>query len=356
MPGIGPKLETSLVVPSQVRAGSPITAWIEYRNTGDTPMAAPLFVLSANGGAYLSLDESIRSGSVPANATDKAYVWVFGSTATPGTLQPGESGQVPVYGVARSGISWTLGSVTATSTDSIDWASMKNDAKPEWYSATAWDAAWSAFTAQIGNTWGAFVKKHAEIVNYMQDTGQDASQLTLGQTLAFAVVQASQSGPSSILASATDAYSPAPGIALTFSRVFAQSPQSRFDLGALGYGWSSNWDFQAQTLSTGDVVIRSPGGSDRFFTKNASTGAFSPFREGALRTDPTRGEQHDSGRGTQERRRRSELPLTPHSAPKTPYCGWPEIPRMRFRRRLRPEVRRWKLWGALAVAATRHSM
>jgi RHS repeat-associated protein len=285
IPGVGPRLEAKLVVPSSVRTRGAQTGWIEYKNTGDAPMPAPLFRVSTAGTAYITTDPDLRTNPTwpPPGATDTVTAWATpnwwsGHDALPGTLQPGESGYITFYylGVESSAadVPYALATVTADSTEEIDWASIKNDARPEWIAADAWDAMWSAFTAQMGATWGDFVGTRAEIVNYLQGVGEEAAEMSMDEILAFAIVQASQAGPGPVLASAVDAYSTAPGIPLVFGRVCSQSPEARYRVGTLGYGWSHNWDYSVQTLSSGDALIRGPGASDRLFAKGVTTGTF----------------------------------------------------------------------------------
>jgi RHS repeat-associated protein len=281
--GMGPRLQANLIVPANVRARGSQTCWIEFSNTGDAPMAAPLLRVSTDGAAYITLDPSLRDAPAwpPPGVTDTITAWATGSGATPGTLKPGDSSRIAFYYLGmKSGAStvpYTLSSVSADSTEPVDWASIKNDARPEWIPADAWDAQWTAFTAQMGATWGDFVRTRAEILNYLQGVGEDAASMSMDEILAFAIVQASQAGPGPILASAVDAYSTAPGIPLVFGRLFSQSPESRFSVGTLGHGWSSNWDYSVLPLSSGDVVIRGPGGYDRLFEKGPTSGTFLPL-------------------------------------------------------------------------------
>ena len=69
------------------------------------------------------------------------------------------------------------------------------------------------------------------------------------------------------MAGAVDAAVDAPGLSLSFTRVLGQSILARYRQGTLGRGWSTNWDIHAQVTDSGDVVLRGPGGVDRFFTK-----------------------------------------------------------------------------------------
>jgi hypothetical protein len=122
-----PNLETDMIVPSGVAstARTPQTIWIEYRNTGTAPMPAPLLKLTAisTENARISADRNL---AYPFNGyqnlspavTDTVQVMATGSGATPGILQPGDSGRIPVYyfgldAFGHFGVTFTLSSLTA---------------------------------------------------------------------------------------------------------------------------------------------------------------------------------------------------------------------------------------------------
>ena len=288
--GVGPKLQLNLIAPSAVGFHMSARLWVEYANTGDAPMPAPLLSVHGSQNAFLTLDSSLAgvglwTSTPPEGVTDTVTKWITGSGLTPGTLQPGESGRFPVYYLGLKlpwdfsypPVEFSVAAVTDDSTEPVDWASIKNDARPEWIAADAWDAQWSAFTAQMGSTWGDFVRTRAEIVNYLQGIGEDTAKLSMSDILFFAIVQASEAGPGPILASAVDAYSTAPGIPLVFGRMFSQSPEARYRIGTLGHGWSNNWDFSVQPLPDGDVVVCGPGASNRLFEKGPTSGTFVPL-------------------------------------------------------------------------------
>ncbi len=64
-----PTLETELLLPSAVAFNRPATLWIDYANTGDVPMPAPLLELHGGQDSLLTVDPSL---SGPGLATDNA--------------------------------------------------------------------------------------------------------------------------------------------------------------------------------------------------------------------------------------------------------------------------------------------
>jgi len=288
--GVGPQLEMNLLVPPQMRYHLPAEVWLEYANTGDGPMPAPMFIVRSSAG-HMSADPppawTWLSAEYLNNFTNETMVWAVGTGTTPGTLQPGDSGRVKLYYLGgRDAIpeqmEFTLGALTSAEPTVIDWASMQDDVRPEWLSTEAWEAMWANFVVQTGDTWGQLVQTRSDILNYLASLGQDTSSMTFDQVLAFAVAEAADVGPSSYLAGAVDAVTPAAGIPLVFSRVYDASFESRYDVGSLGRGWSHNWDFRVDVLADGDVILRGPGGADRHFAKNGSTYSALPGDYGAL--------------------------------------------------------------------------
>ncbi|MEK7674817.1 MAG: LamG-like jellyroll fold domain-containing protein [Verrucomicrobiota bacterium] len=98
------KLETQLIVPSQLGYHAVATIWVQYANTGHVAMPAPLLVLTAtqNGqeGAWLTLQDHRLVEGFWTSAQPEGFshsIQILASGNTPGVLQPGESVQVPVY-------------------------------------------------------------------------------------------------------------------------------------------------------------------------------------------------------------------------------------------------------------------
>ena len=271
-------LEARLIVPGRVGRRWLQTIWIEYANTGEASMPAPLFKLHGNEGAILTADAAFASSSVgifppPSGTSDTVQVMAAGSGATPGILQPGDTGRLPVYylgfqDIFGGAITFRLGVLDADSIEPIDWPSLKDDLRPESMAPDAWDAIWLNFTQQVGDTWGDYARMLGENMNYLYTVGQEVTDV--GDLLGFEVQQASATWPYGTLAGDVDVSKPTPGIALGFARVYGQSIESRYKLGPLGRGWIHNWDVYAEELSNGDVTIHGPGGSEYRFQKIGS--------------------------------------------------------------------------------------
>src|SRR5262249_1325740 len=149
--------------------------------------------------------------------------------------------------------------VTTTHTTGEDWHVDWTTAapRPESVPADAWAAVTTNLNTQVGTEWGYYVEALADDENFLHSIGQDTRDV--GQVYNLEVAQASASlNPVRYLGGSVDASVPAPGLPLTFSRVYGQPITSRYKLGSLGRGWTTNWDVMAQTESNGDVVLRGP--------------------------------------------------------------------------------------------------
>ena len=96
----------------------------------------------------------------------------------------------------------------------------------------------------------------------------------ISKLLAFQFMQADGLCPLRTLASSVDASVPAPGVPLTFSRSFGEPISQRYTFGALGRGWSHNWQYSLAQGSDGTVTISGPGGSQRIFQPDTRGGYF----------------------------------------------------------------------------------
>lgn len=273
------KLETELIAPAQVRRGAPATIFVEYANTGDAPMDAPLLVLHGSGGARLTLDmNAIAVGlwSAPPQIGFSDTVQILGSGATPGILQPGERIRVPVAYVGFTepvaSIQFDLGVFDNSNTNTVDWNSLKASLRPSSITSNAWDVIWANFIASVGPTWGDYDNMLAENALYLGKLGLNVTDVS--ELLAFELAQADSLNPVGALASGTDAAARQPGFNLVFGRVFPQSISQRLRFGPLGWGWSHNWSFNLTEATNGSITINGPAGAQRTFQSDLRGGYF----------------------------------------------------------------------------------
>ncbi|HXG10972.1 MAG TPA: hypothetical protein VNK04_14525, partial [Gemmataceae bacterium] len=276
LPGGQPRLETRLVLPSVVGLRQLATIQVEYANTGTVAMPAPLLILRGSDRALLTLkDHRLVDGfwtsAVPDGFSDT--VQILGSGVTPGVLQPGERVRVPVYyagllqpwDFSDTSVDFHLSSLTTDSTTAIDWPSLQAGLRPSGISVEAWAPVFANLTAQIGNTWGSFVSMLNDNAQYLGRLGlhvTDVDDLWL-----FEIQQAIGFSPVANLADVTDLRVEAPGLPLTFRRVFSTNMVGHYEQGPLGRGWAwaDGWQRTLFTEPDGTVVVPGLDGRQRRF-------------------------------------------------------------------------------------------
>lgn len=88
--GGSPHLETRLIVPSRVGRHAPGTLMVEYGNSGDVAMRAPLLIVHGSDHALLTLDPSLSARGFWTAARPRGFsdtVQILASGETPGILQ-----------------------------------------------------------------------------------------------------------------------------------------------------------------------------------------------------------------------------------------------------------------------------
>ncbi len=284
---IGPKLETNLIVPSSVGYHQPATIWVEYANTGDTAMPAPLLVIGARQSGYerailrapyyiplsgvweAPAPRSFWTHAMPEGFSNTVQILASGSTA--GLLQPGEKKKVPIqwagwqqpWNFAYPPITFTLGTVQATNTEPVNWQEMKTTMQPDSIPVDTWEALWRNFRSGVGATWGDYVRMLHKNARYLGNLGMYVNDV--GKLLAFEFAQADGLNIVRTLSSATDAHVPAPGLDISFSRMYGQNISSRYRQGILGRGWSHNWDYWLEFVADGTIKMHTPGGGARIY-------------------------------------------------------------------------------------------
>ena len=268
-------LETNLVLPQALGRHALATLYVEYANTGEVAMPAPLLVLRATDRAFLTLDQArIVSGfwtsAVPDGFSDTVQIYATG--AAPGFLQPGESVRVPVYyaGLQQPWdfgdlqVDFTLSVCTAEDSTPIDWGALQESVRPERINPETWEPIWANLVAQVGATWGDYVRMLGDNAAYLGRLGQRI--VNVEQLFDFEVQQANASlHPLAGLAAAVDAAVPAPGLGLYIQRGYANSITGRNQMGPVGRGWYLPWQGTLEAQPDGTRFITGPGGSQRRF-------------------------------------------------------------------------------------------
>jgi RHS repeat-associated protein len=291
-------LSPKLVVPNPVGYHQPTTLYVQYTNTGNAPMAAPLLVLTATQkgqqGAFLSLDPNVAGLGYQSDTTPQGFsqsVQFVANGAIPGILEPGETVTVPIYDggwlhtqwdFSRPPIIFSLGELDATNSVAIDWSSLEAGMKPSSMSPAAWNAIFPTLTANLGSTWGQYLQTLDNDAFYLASIGEPTNDLN--NLLSFEIEKADAELPSQTLATVLADALPAPGLPLTFQQSFQQSINGRYTQGVLGFGWTTNWDIAATTLSNGDVTIENDGTSAYYSLQPGGSFAPQPGAEGSSLT------------------------------------------------------------------------
>ena len=283
----GTTFTASVVVPNPVGQDTASTVYVDYTNTGDVAIPAPLLMLTATQGSsqggFLSLDSSLAGLAYNSNETPSGFssaVQFLASGATPGMLEPGESEQIPVYysGLLSSQwssstpVTFSLSEVDATDTDAVDWPSVLPGLQPGSINSAAWSAIGPILAQNMGSTWGQYVQTVDSDSAYLAGIGDPTTDVSL--LLSFEVEKANAAYFAQALTSVTAADLPAPGMNLTFVQSYQASISGRYTDGVLGYGWTTNWDISATTMTNGDVLINDAGTSAYFSVQ--PNGSFVP--------------------------------------------------------------------------------
>jgi RHS repeat-associated protein len=260
-------VQITLVAPDTVREEHQTSILVEYTNTGNTDVPAPLLQLTATNAKLRLEDQPDFSGDFSAGSS--VQFLGIASDGPAGVLRPGHGGSVRVILQTPFGqntqIVTTVRQLASTSA-TIDWASLKDGLRPSDIPADAWNAIYANFTAAAGTTTGQFQQLLGAQATALGEVGEPTPDV--GRLVEFALQQANGGIAGVALAADTDVSHPAPGLALVFQRQYLQTIAGRYRTGPLGRGWVDNWEISAGTDSLGNATI-AEGPALRFFTKQA---------------------------------------------------------------------------------------
>ena len=220
---------------------------------------------TANANELFTLNSSLANSTSPQGYSSYAQVLASGQIA--GLLSPGESVTVPVYfydaSDPASSLTFGLLSYNRGNTSAVGWSSLQAGMQPAGMSTTAWNALFTAFTAQAGTTWGDYVRLLDNNASYLGQLGENVTDA--GQLWQFALAQADGLTPTPQLSSVTDLALATPALSLDFSRIYNEPISSRDNSGPLGYGWRDCWQYSLVQSSDGTIDVTMPSGAVRAF-------------------------------------------------------------------------------------------
>ncbi|MCZ8191304.1 MAG: right-handed parallel beta-helix repeat-containing protein, partial [Microcystis sp. LE19-338.1B] len=223
--GVVGKLETQLMAPAALRPGETGVIVINYANTGETDIVAPLLTLGADN-ANFTLPNEGGAGN------PSIQILGIDETGPAGILSPGETGGFSVRfvpTVTANIVNFSLSQ--ASETETVDWSDLKAETRPAHVSSEAWDAIWQNFTNSVGTTTGSYQATLAENANSLSQLGNYVHDVN--SLLAFELQQSSNS----IVGTGWDG-----------------SLEDRLIVGPFGRGGSSPWEINL-TNTNGDVTI-----------------------------------------------------------------------------------------------------
>jgi RHS repeat-associated protein len=276
-----PNLVTSLTVPNPMTRHIALVMYVNYANTGNAPMPAPLLILNATNplgqsGALMTLNPALQTSGFWTSATPAGYsqsVQILASGSTPGILQPGESMSVPVYyggwlttqwDFSDNTLNFSLTTLKADDTTQLNWASEEASLQPPAVSGTAWQVVYSSLISETGTTSGGFVQLLDNEATYLSQLGENITDV--GTLWNFAVSQAKNIWPTPTLGAGVDDSLPVSGaIPLALDRDFNQSIPGRFQSGPLGFGWFTSWQQSLTIGADGSITLTTGNGAQYIY-------------------------------------------------------------------------------------------
>jgi YD repeat-containing protein len=274
-----------LVAPGVVRPGREVTLTIDYGNAflpiaalqiDQIDLASPLLTLESNQEIEWQLPgtgEWVTGTSISLLA--------LSNSGPANVLRPGQSESLSVKirtPFNTDDLDFTLSALGAGVSDgvdtAIDWDALEADSRLPGMGDAAWAAVWDNVETQTGATWGDFVAMLGENAAYLKQQGRTVYDVS--NLFAFEVLQANGLNPNPYLATAQDGATPAPGLSLSFSRVYGSSLAARNETASLGRGWTHNYDLYLETRASGDLLVHMGNGSLRAFASDGNGGYIGP--------------------------------------------------------------------------------
>ena len=281
-------LETNLILPPALGRHAVATLYVEFANTGDLAMPAPLLSLQSadpdgSDKPILTLDQSriiqnYWSSGLPPGTSNS--VLILGSGKQPGVLNPGERIRIPVYYLglqqpwdfSDTQVELQIRYWTESDATPIDWSSRQEALRPPTLSTAQWSAVYGNLTSGLATT-GDYVHMLNQNASYLGKLGEQVT--SVDDLWNFEVQQAFGYTAVPTLDSAVDASMPGPGVSLEFDRSYSNTIPSRFNTGTLGLGWFSPWQTTLVSQASGALIqIVGAGGSASTYQRDTRNGSY----------------------------------------------------------------------------------
>jgi RHS repeat-associated protein len=260
VPGQALPLEYKLVTPTYLRPGRQVPVVVEVTNPGNVDVPAPLLGLQANN-AFFRFSDQTGLG------TDNFSFLAISPDGPAGVLRAGQTVRIVVTFTPfdLDGAPVPVNLLEPTALDQIiDWSGLKASQRPIFVSNEAWDVIWDRFVSQVGATNGEYQAALARAATYLGQLGVYTSDP--GRLLTLLLKQADNSLFLSQIDSATDISVDAPGLTLSLTRMNSRTVSGAYRFGALGRGWSHQWEIVAAQDDLSNVTIQY-GGETRTFLR-----------------------------------------------------------------------------------------
>ena len=269
----------SLVLPQYLRAGQTGVVQVDYANTGQTDIAAPVIDLNSA--------QALLSGAGIAGSTQDITFVGTNPDGPAGILQPGAAGSVsfsfaPINPQPHEKIGFDVGILPATApaasrtgatstSTTTDWAAIWREdeaaSRPASVDAADWHNVWAEFTQTVGTTNASVTTALSNVATELSQVGQAISNIdTLLKFELFQATGALAGGP---LATVSDIAGSNFLLGLALTRTYSGTLLDRDATGPFGNGWVSNFDVTAIADGSGTVFIKSAG-NPHLFTLSAN--------------------------------------------------------------------------------------
>ncbi|MCW5607007.1 MAG: DUF4347 domain-containing protein [Nitrosomonas sp.] len=232
-----PSITGNLTVPDSLYPAGIGTSQLTYQNNSSAALAGVLVLAKATGGGLLA---------DPLTGEYADSIFLLGLGDGVGAIEGTESGTLSFHtrmADAPKG-SMTVSAAIADPSQTIDWAALEAQLKPDSMSATLWHRIYTNFQSEVGNNAGEFIATLAENGQYLSSRGVRSDSATAA--LSFELEQAGDFG--SLAERATE--------------------------GTAGRGWAFLGDLQLDIAADGDAILQGSTLLGTLFTLNAEESAY----------------------------------------------------------------------------------